>query len=676
MKLIPLGAALMCSVASTAVAQSGTMKPYTVKGDFENIANKIVIAGSLGLKQEHQDLLKKNLFVCYPSDDQQLYYVFGNNDYLDIPSIVTSDAVLQLYHVFFDSTLRWVEENKLEPTLSKLTDALLKDAIAQYRAAKNKDVKEAALRNIAYFGVPARFLGAKTALPNNADQMVRIELGLTELHRGFNVGAVFPYKVDYSQFVVRGHYTKSAKLKRFFKAMMWYGLTPFAVKYGDGGKTIISERTMIQSLLVAHSLYGKNQSSAWMSVYEPTTLYAGGSNNIMPSTIRELSKRVYGAVPSVDSYGDPAKLKTFIASVQRLPLAKIRSTLIADKLPHPDHQFRFMGQRAIPDSYAMQELAVDPRCPSGLDAMAVLGSNRALDILDANPTAFMSNIPAYLSARKKLIKEFSSLPLATWKSNLYYNWLYALKPLLEPIPKGYPSFMYGNAWMDKNLNTALGSWAELRHDTILYGQQSVAEMGGDEEPPFVPQFVEPNVELYTRLIDLTKMSKDGLIKRNLLSKSFKESFNEFIDLLDFLKKTSRKELAGQKLTKAEHLRIRHIEGDLEDMTMTTMKTANGFNSLTEDDLDMALIADVHTARNNALEVGVGRAMHLVAVVPIEGKLYVARGPAMSYYEFLHPISDRLTDEKWKKILSDGKAPDQPLWIKSFFVPVIPKEPEE
>ncbi len=676
MKLIPLGAALLCSLASVAAAQTGTMKPYTVKGEFENIANKKVIAGALGLKQEHQDLLKRNLFVCYPSDDQQLYYVYGNNDYQNIPSIVTSDAVLQLYHVFFDSTLRWVEENKLEPTLSKMTAALLKDAMAQYQAAKSKDVKEAALRNVAFFGVPASFLGVKTALQPNAEQMVKTELGLAEKHEGFAAGAIFPYKVDYSQFVVRGHYTKSAKLKRFFKAMMWYGLTPFAVKYGDGGKTIISERTMIQSLLVAHSLYGKNQSSAWMSVYEPTTLYAGGSNNIMPSTIRELSKRVYGTVSSVDAFGDPLKLKSFISSVEKLPLAKIRSKLRGDKLPHPDHQFRFMGQRAIPDSYVLQELAVDPRCPSGLDAMAVLGSKRALDILDANPRAFLSNIPAYIEMRKKLIKEFSALPLATWKSNLYYNWLYALKPLLEPTPKGYPSFMYGDAWMDKNLNTALGSWAELRHDTILYGQQSVAEMGGDEEPPFVPQFVEPNVELYSRLIDLTKMSRDGLINRNLLSKPFKASFDQFIGLLDFLKSVSKKELAGQKLTKAEHMRIRHIEGDLADLTETTMKSANGFRSLTQDDLDMALIADVHTARTNALEVGVGRAMHLVAVVPIEGKLYAARGSAMSFYEFLHPISDRLTDEKWKKILSDGKAPDQPFWIKSFFVPVLPKESEE
>lgn len=34
-------------------------------------------------------------------------------------------------------------------------------------------------------------------------------------------------------------------------------------------------------------------------------------------------------------------------------------------------------------------------------------------------------------------------------------------------------------WGYKNLNTALASWAELKHDAILYGEQPMAaECGG------------------------------------------------------------------------------------------------------------------------------------------------------------------------------------------------------
>jgi hypothetical protein len=56
------------------------------------------------------------------------------------------------------------------------------------------------------------------------------------------------------------------------------------------------------------------------------------------------------------------------------------------------------------------------------------------------------------------------------------------------------------------------------------------------------------------------------------------------------------------------------------------------------------------------------------VVPIEGKLSLARGATFSFYEFKHPASDRLTDEKWQAKLKGGSAPALPVWTKSFLVP--------
>ncbi len=42
----------------------------------------------------------------------------------------------------------------------------------------------------------------------------------------------------------------------------------------------------------------------------------------------------------------------------------------------------------------------------------------------------------------------------------------------------YPPFMQTQAWTRKDLQTSLGSWTELKHDTILYAKQVMAEMGG------------------------------------------------------------------------------------------------------------------------------------------------------------------------------------------------------
>lgn len=42
------------------------------------------------------------------------------------------------------------------------------------------------------------------------------------------------------------------------------------------------------------------------------------------------------------------------------------------------------------------------------------------------------------------------------------------------------------------------------------------------------------------------------------------------------------------------------------------------------------------------------------------------GPGLSYCEFKHPMSDRLTDEAWKDILARGQAPDRPDLVSGFY----------
>ena len=62
---------------------------------------------------------------------------------------------------------------------------------------------------------------------------------------------------------------------------------------------------------------------------------------------------------------------------------------------------------------------------------------------------------------------------------MYWSWLYSLKSLTNDFSEGdYPQFMKTTAWQDEKLNTNLGSWAELRHDTILYVEQFGGEAAG------------------------------------------------------------------------------------------------------------------------------------------------------------------------------------------------------
>ena len=63
-----------------------------------------------------------------------------------------------------------------------------------------------------------------------------------------------------------------------------------------------------------------------------------------------------------------------------------------------------------------------------------------------------------------------------------------------------------------------------------------------------------------------------------------------------------------------------------------------------------------------LEEGVGDAFVIFAVVPIEGQTVLTMGAVFSYYEFTHPMSDRLTDEAWQAM---SPKPDRPVWTQSF-----------
>lgn len=85
-----------------------------------------------------------------------------------------------------------------------------------------------------------------------------------------------------------------------------------------------------------------------------------------------------------------------------------------------------------------------------------------------------------------------------------------------------------------------------------------------------------------------------------------------------------------------------------------------------DDNPAAIIADIATDPNGeVLEEGTGKIFSIYVAVPIDGKLRIAKGGVYSYYEFEWPMSDRLTDKKWREMLNSGKAPQLPEWTDAF-----------
>jgi len=652
-----------------------SVKPYVVKPDLSNVANRSQFGE---FTPEQKKLLAKNAFCATPTDQIQLFFIYEQNDYKNIPSFITTDSVLQVYHIFYDFTLRSLETGKLYGILETLSDAMVKESKAVAGRMSDPEWKKAASANQVYFAVPERLLGKQVQLPSAQQRkMLAKELDLLEKAEGRVLSALFPWKPDYSQFIPRGHYTRSDKLKRYFKAMMWYGYMPLPVDAPEvstpegmigGGPawTQIRQALLITKMLFDSEINGKPAIETWERIYEPTVFYVGSSDDLTPYQYKAVTDKVYGSNVTYAQLQDEEKLKQVYAELKKLPMPRIDVQLW--EMPS-GRMLKFMGQRYIPDSEIMQGL-VEPLqrlFPKGLDVMAVLGSRRAADVMD-NVYKASEKWSWYGPRRDRLLKEFNAVPTRTWRSNLYWGWMWSLDSLLDPFGEGYPSFMTNQAWLDKSLNASLGSWAELRHDTILYAKQSGMECGGDgEEPPMPKGYVEPNVEFYTRLLWLTKASKAGLDSRELLTDRIREKFGDFEDMLTFLRDVSVKELTGQKLTTAEYHQIRVYGASQEMLTLSVIEggASRWYEITSEADKDMAVIADVHTGGDKCLEEGVGYANEIYVVVPIEGKLYLTRGAVFSYHEFIHPLRDRLTDEKWQKMLKEGTAPPPPVWTKSF-----------
>ncbi|MHB8997521.1 MAG: DUF3160 domain-containing protein [Armatimonadota bacterium] len=705
----PLVVAMLCAVfILSAVFASAQQRPAAFRSSVTPSAPSYSLPVALNgttnadaLKKftpQQRERLAAQGFVIIPDDAQQMFYLYeeyGTDTEEPIPNFITVDSMLHAYHLFFDFSLRTIETNHLYAALGRLTDLCLSQSASSAKHLPAGPAKDAALRNTAFFAIGKSLLTGKrapTGLGQTADGLVAKEMALIAAHEGRAESPLLGTTVHYSQFIPRGHYTRSDVLRKYFMAMMWYGNLGFELD--PAASEAIARRHTLQALLITRLLEGSEKArTLWTKIYEPTSFFVGTSDDLSYHQYASLAKSVFGAQLPAAAVANSAKLDEFLSKARKtFPAPQIAPYFLSaneageldmDSGKVQGRQFRFMGQRFIPDSYILQQLVsplvkpvspTDARdMPMGLDVMAALGSDRALDILQS--TYNQGRYPQYREQMQKLRAQFAAKPESEWWRNLYWGWLYSFKALLTPFGEGYPAFMQGASWQDKELQTALGSWSQLRHDTILYGKPSGAEMGGGEE--FQPKgYVEPVPEAFARLAYLTQLSQDGLQRRGLLDKSLAQPYANLKSILLFLKAAAEKELTGQLLSDEGYQRIHYFGGELERLQLSVVKNeteyrmSSWYEISSETDKNMPTIADVHTSFGQALEVGTGPAYRIYVVVPRpDGKLQITKGGVFSYFEFVWPVSDRLTDERWQQMLKGEKEekPQQQEWLQSIVV---------
>ncbi len=649
------------------------------------------------LSTEQRARLAQDGLVVAPGTEKEFFTVYEQARYANAPLFVTSDSVLHVYHLLFNKTLRTAEREYFIPLLRDLNNAMLVQTDSQYQTLQGTAWEDAARRTVAFAAVAGRLLDENFPIPTYAADLVTAELALIEDAAGIIPSPLFPgleFGEDYTQYIPRGHYTMSDDLTAYFKSMMWYGRMTFRLRTDDPdvGRAETRSALLLVYALRQAEVNGQPALLAWADLYNPTVFFVGRSDDLTVLQYGQVMDAVYGVGAPLTAVADDTLLDTFIGQADQLPPPRILGLVISetDDVAETTKGLRFMGQRFVPDAYIFRELiyrnvgtAQEPRMlPSGLDVMAALGSDRAYEILDEMGETAYQNYPEQMA---KMRTWTGSLTADDWTETLYNTWLYSFFPLLQPPDGNYPTFMQSTAWLDKQINTALGSWAELKHDTILYAKQVYAEMGGGPMPPDpVPpiNYVEPVPHFYARLAALTTMTREGLGDRELLSERDEDSLLRLEELVLFLQTVSEKQLRGEPLTTAENERLRYYGGELEHLTMAAADSDEDdpfAMPVLDEEPQAAVIADVATAPDPGrtgipepvvLEVGVGRINEIYVVVPVVAQdgtvsLQLAKGGVFSYYEFVWPANDRLTDEKWRAMLDSGDAPPLPEWTASF-----------
>jgi hypothetical protein len=251
--------------------------------------------------------------------------------------------------------------------------------------------------------------------------------------------------------------------------------------------------------------------------------------------------------------------------------------------------------------------------------------------------------------------------------------------------------MLNPEWSKKDLNAALASWAELKHDAILYAKQPMgAECGGGGPPePIVKGYVEPNVGFWKKAIELLDNTEKLLKEQDMLTEKIKDATQRIREEAQFLLNISEKELAGKELSEEEYGQIECIGATFENISLDLVREKDqylmGWSDVQGADKKVALVADVYTANadNNPdksiLFEAVGEADEIYVVVEIGGYLYLTRGSVLSYREFIQSIDQpRLTDEEWQEQLEKNARKGVPEWMKRIIVPLnkLPEANEE
>jgi hypothetical protein len=664
----------------------------------------------------------------------------------ELPVFVTADSVLHAWHRTYISMLEEVEELQLATLLEQVltnSAAQLPQAWAQYGSGPLGN----SILDADFYLTVARSLWAGQQVTSSLNQVSVDNRAMMALRGITNQTLQYvtlfgpsSYRwVDFSQFTVRGHYNNSDRLRRYFTTMMWCGQIDLRVATFAPNKE--DDIRQLGTAIVLNCLLNQSgQYTNWSMIEQVTRTFVGVTDSMTFAQLNDLlanaNIRSLADVPTLLTLTNlQTRLLTGELGLQSIHGDAFYSPLSRDQVRLP-RSFTVCGQKFALDSWAFSQVVYDTipwapddgvnviggkvirRKPSCLDvAFSVLGNDQTVPdlvgrITSTNGVRWRDGLP-YQHNLTAVRRAVDSQDPGIWTNNIYTGWLAALRALSAPTTDPiYPEAMRTRAWAMKTLNAQLASWTELRHDTLLYVQQSYTQLILCGYPA---GFVEPRPEFWQRMSILATVAANAIaalplsgsitlpnrdtnstymptVTYDLGTRKALEisGLNNFAVQMTTLQAIAEKELAQLPLTQTETDFLKDVVEEHNNYSPTG-RQFNGwypglfyqnafqfypFGRNEGSDMWDAMVTDVHTDSpdpvvgdpGTVIHEGIGHVHLLMIAVDNGPDRMVYAGPVLSHYEFEMPGTTRMSDADWKANLRAGQKPPSPDWTKSYLVP--------
>lgn len=651
---------------------AGEIISFPVSPDM--LSNRQVIAG---LTLDQQNLLFQNGFVIIPSREAQFSAIREQVALYDgQPFYLSSDSAYHALHLQWGELTNLLELEELHPRIKAITQAVYLEVSSYIPLVRDTELQGDVQIAAAYMGVALKLLDPGFELDPELRPLIMAEVSQIRNLPGIGRSVLFPgIEHDYSVYKPIGHYAQNPILSAFYQGMTWYERTAFELSASYRGFTP-SRIPLILTYALRRAVTAEGISAAqeWKILHETLSYLYGPSQNYGPYEYTVVMNQVYGEDVSLLRLAAEPLWETFLAYVQDIPPPQgSREAIFLPGKAYRQHSWRFIGEYTRLDESITQDLVYEwvsteenrRDLPSGLDVMASLGSPAAMAALEqAGVNAYANYTEQLTTIQESLHSQNPKLWFYTAPSTL----LFANAAQLDPNISMYPPHMNASLWRYKELNSALGAWAESRASRIIKSQFD-PDLTPENKPTSAaaPCAVELNPLVFYRLAAMASNLVDGLTQRGLSGGDLESLFNPMLDLSDRLQRLgdiAAKELAGEPLQESDCALVHSPLGAYEEHDWQ-MRLNEG---LAETQMpQVPVISTIQSAQGRMLQTGIGAVDRIYVLIQRDGELQVAQGGVYSYYEFTQPSDERLSEYVWQRVVMD-EPPQQPAWAEYLILP--------